>query len=271
MDLREAGIGEGGSTPVGPPRRGGIARLRVGREIEDIGVAAGAEDDGIAEPGLDFSGDQMASHDSPGLAVDHDEVEHFGTGMHLDRSGVNLPLEGGIGTEKELLPGLTAGVEGPGDLGSAEGTVIQHSAVLAGEGDALGHALVDDVETHLGEAVNICLARAEIAPLDRVVEEAKDAVAVVPVILGCVDSPLCSDAVSSPWGVVEDEALDLVAELPERRGSGSAGQARAHHQDLELPFVIRSDQFEVEFRLAPLLFDRTAGNFRIEFHLLRDS
>ena len=61
----------------------------------------------------------------------------------LDRAGVHLTLKGLVGADEELLAGLAAGVEGTGDLHAAEGAVVQQAAVLAGEGDALGHALVE--------------------------------------------------------------------------------------------------------------------------------
>ena len=107
----------------------------------------------------------------------------------------DLALERLVGAEQQLLAGLAAGVEGARHLGAAEGAVVEQAAVLAGEGHALGDALVDDVDADLGQPVDVGLARAEVAALDRVVEEAVDAVAVVLVVLGRVDAALGGDRV----------------------------------------------------------------------------
>ena len=48
MDLREAGVGEARALLVGPPGRGDVAALGVGRKVEDVAVAAGCQHHGIA-------------------------------------------------------------------------------------------------------------------------------------------------------------------------------------------------------------------------------
>ena len=77
VDLGEAGIGEQRAALVGAPDGGGVGALGVGREIEDVAVAAGGEDDGVGDVGLDLAGDQVARDDAARLAVDDDEVEHL--------------------------------------------------------------------------------------------------------------------------------------------------------------------------------------------------
>ena len=73
--------------------------------------------------------------------------------------------------------------------------LASEAAVLAREGHALRDALVDDVDADLREAVDVGFARAEVAALDRVVEQAVDAVAVVLVVLRGVDAALRGDGV----------------------------------------------------------------------------
>ena len=94
--------------------------------------------------------------------------------------------------DEQLLAGLTPGVQGPRHLDSAEGAVVEQSAVLASERDALGDTLVDDVPADLGQAVDVGLPRAIVAPLDRVVEQSVDQVAVALVVLGGVDAALAA-------------------------------------------------------------------------------
>ena len=146
-------------------------------------------------------------------AVDDDEVEHLGAREHGDAAGADLPHQRLVGAEEQLLAGLPAGIERAGNLRAAEGAVGQRAAVFAGEGHALGDALVDDVVADLGEAVDVGLAGPEVAALDRVVEEAEDAVAIVLVVLGGVDAALGGDAVGAPGTVLKAKAFDVVAEF----------------------------------------------------------
>ena len=115
-------------------------------------------------------------------------------GYIVDLAEADLALERLVGAEQELLAGLAARVERARDLRAAERAVGEQAAVLARERHALGDALVDDVHAELGQPVDVGLAGAEVAALDRVVEEAVDAVAVVLVVLGGVDAALGGDA-----------------------------------------------------------------------------
>src|SRR5581483_12397588 len=100
------------------------------------------------------------------------------------------------------------------------------------------HALVDDVDRQLGQAVDVGLPGAEVAALHRVVEQAVDGIAVAPVVLGRVDAALGGDGVGPAGAVVEGEGLHPVAELAEGGGGGAPGQARPHHDDLEAAPVV---------------------------------
>ncbi len=191
-------------------------------------------------------GDQVADDDAARRAVDDDEVEHLGARVHLHGALADLLGERRVGAEQELLAGLAAGVEGAGDERAAERAVGQVAAVLAGERHALRDALVDDRRAHLGEPVDVGLAGAEVAALDRVVEQAVDAVAVVLVVLGRVDAALGRDRVGAPRRVLVAERRDRVAELGERGGGRGAGQAGADDDDVELALVVGADQLDVE-------------------------
>ena len=58
----------------------------------------------------------------------------------------------------------------------------------------------------LGEPIDVRLAGAEVAALDRVVEEPVDAVAVVLVVLGGVDAALGGDAVGAARAVLDSRS-----------------------------------------------------------------
>ena len=140
---------------------------------------------------------------------DDDEVEHLGAREHLHAAARDLLLERLVRAEQQLLAGLAARVERARDLRAAERAVREQAAVLARERHALRDALVDDVHADLREPVHVGLARAEVAALDRVVEQAVDAVAVVLVVLRGVDAALRGDRVRAARRVLEAEALTL--------------------------------------------------------------
>ena len=266
VDLREAGVGEGRPLLVGAPDGGAVAALGVGGQVEDIAVAAGGQADRIGHVGFDLPRHHVAGHDALGHAVHHDDFQHLVPGEHLDGTEADLPLQGLVGAQQQLLAGLPAGVEGAAHLGAAEGAVVEQAAVFPGEGHALAHALVDDVVADLGQTVHVGFAGAEVAALDRVVEEAADAVAVAVVVLGAVDTALGRDGVRAARAVLVAVALDLVAELGQGGRGGAAGQAGTHDDHLVLALIGRVDELEVELVLVPLLLDRTVWDLGFEFH-----
>ena len=253
MDLGVARVGEGRPPPVGPPRRGDVAVHGVGRQVVDVAVAAGGQHHRMAAVGLHLAGEQVPGDDPDRLAVlDHD-VQHVGPVVQRHTAGRDLGGHGLVGAQQQLLAGLAPGVEGAAHLGAAEGPVGQQTAVLPGERHPLGRALVDDVERHLGQAVDVGLPGPVVAALDGVVEQPVDRVAVVAVVLGCVDAALGRDGVGPPGRVVERERLDLVAQLGQRRRGRRPGQPGAHHQDLEASLVGRVDQLHRELVVVPLV------------------
>ena len=129
----------------------------------------------------------------------------------------DLPAQGLVSAQQQLLAGLPPRVKGARDLRAAEGAVGQQPAVFAGEGHALGHALINDVDADLRQPIDIGFARPEIAALDRVVEQPLHAVAVVLIILGRVDSALRRDAVGAARAVLVTKGLHVVAQLRQAR------------------------------------------------------
>src|SRR5690606_34135097 len=98
------------------------------------------------------------------------------------------------------------------------------------------------------------------------VEEPIDAIAVVRVVLRGVDPALGSDAMRATRAAVDEESFDVVAELGERRGGGSAGEARADDDDVELAFVGGVHEPKLESPPVPFLRDRAGGDLGIENH-----
>ena len=198
VDLGEAGVREPRAALPGPEEGAHVGGAGVRGQVEHVPVAAGGEDHRVAREGADLAGDEVPGHEARRPPAREHEVEHLRAREDPHLAGGDLAAHGGIGAEEQLLAGLAAGVEGPGDLGAAEAPVAEQPAVVAGERHALGHALVDDGVADLGEAVHVRLPRPVVPALDRVVEEPPDAVAVVRVVLGRVDPPLGGDAVRAP-------------------------------------------------------------------------
>ena len=259
VDLRVAGVGEVRALAVCPPRGGDIAAHRIGGEEEDVAVAAGGENDDVGEVGLDLTGDHVARDDAAGDTVDDDDLEHLVAAVLGHRALGHLALHRLVGADEQLLAGLARGVEGAGHLDTTEGPVVEETAVLPGEGDALRHALVDDIGADLGQAVDVGLPAAVVAALHRVVEEPVGGVTVVVVVLRGVDPALRGDGVRAAGAVLVEEALDVVSRLSHGRGGRGPGEPGADDDDVELAPVGRVDQRAVELVLRPHLVDGHVG------------
>ena len=215
----------------------------------------------------DLAGGHVADNDALGVAIHDHEVHHLGFGKHFDVSEGDLVAQCRVGSEKELLAGLAAGVERARDLRPAERAVVEQATVFAGERDPLGDALVDDLVADLGQPVDVGLAGAEVAAFNRVVEEPVNAVAVVLVVFRGIDPALGGDRVGAARAVLVAEALHLVALLGKRGGRCRARQAGADDDDVEFPLVGRVDQLGGVFEGRPLFVKRTSGYFCVECHL----
>ena len=264
MDLREAGVAEVGTLTVRTPDGGRVAAHRVGGQEEHVAVAAGSQDDRVGDEGLELAGGHVAGDDAARLALVDDELDHLVAGVFLDGASRDLTLERLVGADQQLLTRLATRVERTGHLHTTEGAVVEEAAVLAGEGDALRDALVDDVGADLGEAVDVVLASAVVAALDRVVEETVDGVVVVAVVLRGVDTTLRGDGVRAAGGVLVEEAVDVVAHFAERGGGSAAREAGADDDDAQLTAVGGVDQRGAELTLLPALCDRdVVGSLRV--------
>jgi len=208
---------------------------------------------------LDLARHEVAGDDALCLAVLDDDVQHLVARVALHRTGRNLLVEGRVGAQQKLLARLAAGVERTRYLRAAERTVGQQAAVLAGEGDAL----VDDQVRDLGQTVDVGLAGAVVAALDRVVEQAVYRVVVVLVVLRCVDTALGRDRVGAAGRILNAEYLDVVAQFAERSGCGGASQTRTDDDDVELALVGGAYDLDSCLMVAPLFGQSTGRNFSI--------
>ena len=149
-------------------------------------------------------------------------------------------------------------------MGPAERSVGQQTAVFAREGDSLLDALIDDQIADFRQPINVRLAGAEIAAFDRVVKETEDAIAVVLIIFGGIDSTLGGDAMGAARAVLVAETFHAIAELAQRGGRCSAGQAAPHDNDLEFPAIGRTDQARVILMRRPFVRQRSRRDLGVQ-------
>ena len=202
----------------------GVGSFGVGGQIVDVPVSAAGEDHRVGDVHAEFARNQVAGNDAARLPTDDDEVEHFRAGNHGDVSGVNLAFERLECAKKKLLTRLTTRVKSARHLSAAKGTIRQRATVLACKGNALRHALIDDVHADLRQPVYVTLASAEVPALDCAVKKAVNAIAVVRVILRRIDSPLRGDGMRAAWRILKTETFHSIAQLTERRGCGCPGE-----------------------------------------------
>ena len=111
MNLRVARIGEERALLVSAIRRGDVATLGVGREEEDVAIAARGQHHRVACVRRDFAGNEIAHDDAFRVAIHEHEVEHLGPRKHLKVAQTNLPAHRLIRTEQQLLAGLPSSVK----------------------------------------------------------------------------------------------------------------------------------------------------------------
>src|SRR5262249_61770100 len=78
-----------------------------------------------------------------------------------------------------------------------------------------------------------------------------NAIAIVGIVLGGIDATLGGDRVRPPRAILIAEALHLITQFRQGRGSGPARQTRSDHDDIEFAFVGRVDQFQVILVVRP--------------------
>src|ERR1700756_4129837 len=113
MDLRKTGIPEEGATAMGSPDGSTIRSLRVGREIENIGIPSRCEHNHVSSVAADLARHQVSRHDSARSATRNHDIEQLAPDVHRYSSGCDLFFESLISTQQELLSCLPSSVKGP--------------------------------------------------------------------------------------------------------------------------------------------------------------
>jgi len=73
--------------------------------------------------------------------------------------------------------------------------------------------MVYNIIAKLCQAVNIGFSGSKIAPFYRVIKKPPNAVAIILVILGGIDTPLSSDAMRASRGILNTEGFYMISKL----------------------------------------------------------
>src|SRR4029434_7455309 len=114
-------------------------------------------------------------------------------------------------------------------------------AVFARERNALRHALIDDVVGDFRQPINVRFAGTKIAALNRVVEQAVNAVAIVLIILCRINAALRCNRMRASRRILKTTTFHPVSELTEERCRRSASEPGADDYDLKLSPVVWAD------------------------------
>ena len=125
-------------------------------------------------------------------------------------------------------------------------------------------ALVDNVRANFGEPINVRFARTKIAALDRVVEQAINAVAIVLIILGGVDSALSGDGVRAARRILITKTFHAIAELAQRRRRRTTGEAAADNNDFKFASIVWTNEAGMIFVTRPFAIEWARRSPRLE-------
>src|SRR5260370_42599540 len=98
MDLRKTRIPEKRATAIGSPDGRRVRSLRVGREIENIGIPSRCEHNHVGSVAADLTRQKVSRHDSPPPPVHNHDIEQLAPDINCYSSGSALPLEALIST-----------------------------------------------------------------------------------------------------------------------------------------------------------------------------
>ena len=253
VNLHVGGVCEVGSLAVALDGGGAVAAHGVGREEVGVAVAARGDDHGVGRETLQLTRREVFGNDAASATIHDDHVFHLIARKKLHLAEFHLSRERRIGSEQQLLAGLTLGIERTAHLCATKRAVGEHTAIFAGKGNTLCHTLVDDVVRHFCQTIDVGLAGAIVAALHRVVEQAINRVAVVLIVLCGIDTALCSNRVCTARRVLNAEIIHVEAHFCERGGCRCTGQTRSHDNHVELQFVFRVHQSLMSLIFFPFL------------------
>ena len=111
--------------------------------------------------------------------------------------------------------------------------------------------MVDDGIGYFCQTVNVGFACTIVTTFDCIVEKTVYRVAVILIILSCVDTTLCCDGVSTAWRILDTEVEYSESHFTQRSGCRCAGKSGSYNDNVETTFVGRINKFLVSFIVTP--------------------
>jgi hypothetical protein len=127
------------------------------------------------------------------------------------------------------------------------------SAVFTRKRHTLRYGLVDNIYAYLGKAIYIGLTGPEVAAFDGIVEKTVYTVAVIAVVLRCIDTSLRGYAVRTAGTIMKAEAMHAITQFGKGCGGGGSGQAGTYDYYIQLSLVGRVYQLNAETVIAPFV------------------
>ena len=112
--------------------------------------------------------------------------------------------------------------------------------------------------------MNVGLPATVVAPFDGIVKQPEGLVPIILVVFCGIDSPLRSNRVCPPWGILKAKGFYIVAKLRQRGGSSTPRQTSAYDDDIKAAFIGRTDQWNFGLVVGPFICQWTFRNVRVE-------
>ncbi len=151
VNLNVRGICKVSTLAIALDGSGAVATHSVGAQEIGVTVTASSDDHGVGAEANQLTSCQILGDDTTGATIDDDHILHLIAGVEFYFPSIYLAAQRAVSTEQQLLTCLAFSIECTRNLGTTEGTVGQHAAILTGEGNTLGHALVDDIVRDLSQ------------------------------------------------------------------------------------------------------------------------
>ena len=196
MNLYKCRIGKISALTITCYGCGAIASHSIGRKEISISIASCCNTYRMGREPNKFAGNQVFGNNTTCSAIDDNNIFHLITCIEFDCTLMNLTTQCRISTEKQLLTGLSFGIERTTNLHTTERTVGKHTSIFTCKRHTLCYTLIDDVGTYFCQTIHIRLTGTIVATFDRIVEKTIYGIAIVLIVLCSIDTSLCCNRMS---------------------------------------------------------------------------
>ena len=112
VNLYVAGVSKVSTLAVALNGSGTVATHSIGREEVGVAITTGGDNHSIGREALELAAHQVLGNDTTGVAVNDYHILHLVAGVELHLASLNHAAQRRVGTEQQLLAGLTLGIEG---------------------------------------------------------------------------------------------------------------------------------------------------------------